>query len=124
MVEQPKNPLSLLTGERFPERIIMREAARANRQAKRRRAEFARLVADGRKIARADAAEVARLEQRQNPNRGKRHAAKLDNSPRLTPRQYAPGAPDSQRHYMPTLETSFARIPSLGSTLTKRPLKK
>ena len=59
-----------------------------------------------------------------NPNTGKRHAAKLDNTPRLTPRQYAPGATRaSQRHYYPTLETRFARIPSLGSTLTKRPLK-
>lgn len=55
-----------------------------------------------------------------NPNKAKRHAAKLDNSPRFTPRQYAPGAPDAKRHYMPTLETSFARIPSLPPILSKR----
>jgi hypothetical protein len=58
-----------------------------------------------------------------NPNTAKRHAAKLDNTARLTPRQYSPGTPDGKRHYMPTLETSWARMPALGSHLSKRPLK-
>ena len=58
-----------------------------------------------------------------NPNRAKRHAAKMANDPRLTPRQSAPGAPHGKRHYMPTLETSWARMPALGSHLSKRPLK-
>lgn len=56
-----------------------------------------------------------------NPNTAKRHAAKLDNRPRFTPRQYAPGAGESaKRHYMPSMETRFAGIPSLPPILSKR----
>ena len=57
-----------------------------------------------------------------NPNTAKRHAAKLANDPRFTPRQTSPGTPNGKRHYMPTLETRWAGIPALGSHLSKRPL--
>jgi hypothetical protein len=95
-----------------------RNRTRGTRATRKRTA--AALRSDIRTVATVAGERVSLIE---NPNRAKHGAAKLDNSPRFTPRQYAPGAPDAQRHYMPTLETSWARIPSLGTHLSKRPLK-
>lgn len=96
-----------------------RAEARRRISASRNRRRLANSYADPVAFPRSREDNAHRLDG--NPNTAKRHAAKLDNSPRFTPRQYAPGAGrDAQRHYMPALETSWQGTPSLPPLLTKR----
>jgi hypothetical protein len=54
-----------------------------------------------------------------NPNKGKRHAARMTPPPRVSKNQGARARGEIARR--PYLETSWPRIPSLPSMLTKQP---
>lgn len=56
----------------------------------------------------------------QNPNKGKRHAAKMDNAPRLTFRQDAPGSHEStERRFRYLQQTRNGRTLPLSKRVQK-----